>query len=70
MNALQEENAWEVTTTPVTLGEKIFTCTDRQAITTNFSYQVPATVTVKKRTRIRVRSPWQPKRRRKSAFEG
>ena len=48
MNALQEESACEVTTTPVTHDEKIFTCTDRQAISTNFSCEVPATVTVEK----------------------
>ena len=48
MNALEEQNACWVSTTPVTHDERIFTCTDRKAIVNDFACDVPATVTVEK----------------------
>ena len=49
MNALEEQNACWVSTTPVTHDERIFTCTDRKAIVNDFACDVPATVTVEKK---------------------
>ena len=48
MNALEEQNACWVSTTPVTHDERIFTCTDRKAIVNDFACDVPATVTAEK----------------------